>query len=132
MTFFPPPKLSLRSRSSGATSPTLGQSATGIGGGGGDSHGWTVRGSALTDIQAGHFVSDSSSSSESSPGTVPGGAFLFTLGPRGFGLGSGSDDVKLKLSLDRPIFLRAILVVRLVNMLNNIGPIWIKEKGLMT
>ncbi len=38
-TFLPPPKVSWRSRSSGARSPTLGTSATGIGGGGGASHG---------------------------------------------------------------------------------------------
>lgn len=89
------------------------EAATGMGGGGGESQGWTVRGRDLTVIQAGHWVPEEESSS-SSPGTVPGGAGLVSF----LGLG-GSDAVgeeKSKVSLLRPSLRRAILVVRAENM----------------
>lgn len=113
----PPPKVSLRSRSSGARSPGLGHSAaTGMGGGGGESQGWTVSGRDLTVIQAGHLDEESSSTS-SRPGTVPGGAFLVSfLGL----LGSGAvGDEKLRASLLRPNLRMAILVVRAENMIGD-------------
>ena len=113
-TLRPPPKVSLRSRSSGARSPILGHSAaTGMGGGGGASHGWTVNGRLFIVIHLGQPFDSSSSSSR--PGTTPGGRsfrVFFSF------LGSGwSGDEKLNVSLDMPIFLSAILVVKLENIL---------------
>lgn len=86
--------------------------ATGTGGGGGESHGWTVRGSDLTVIQAGHL--DESSSTSSRPGTVPGGAFFVSF--FGFGSGLAVGEEKLRASLSRPSLRRAILAVREENM----------------
>jgi len=88
-----------------------------MGGGGGESQGWTVKGRDLTVIQAGHLDEESSSSR---PGTVPGGAFLVSF--LGFG-GSGAavGDEKLRASLLRPSLRRAIFVVREENMVLMVG-----------
>lgn len=84
-----------------------------MGGGGGDSHGWTVRGRDLTVIQAGHLDEASSGSWASRPGTVPGGADLVSF------LGGlvllGWE--KLKASLLMPSFFMASLVPREENIL---------------
>src|SRR3569833_1702328 len=96
--------MSLRSRSSGAVSPGFGVSATGIGGGGGDSHGCTVSGRALTDIQAGQL---DFSSSSSRPGSTPGDRSDRVLRSL---LGSGSGDDRLKVSDEMPILRMASLV----------------------
>lgn len=93
----PRPHTIFLSLSSGASSPTLGSSATGIGGWGGASHGWTVMGRALTDIQAGHGEPSSAGGA---------GSCLEAVG----GL------VKLKVSEESPAFLRTSLVERLENM----------------
>lgn len=83
-----------------------------MGGGGGDSQAWAVKGSDLTDIQDAQPPLPSSSSSR--PGLYPGGGFFRNLfGVRG-GFDEGSE--KSNVSLEMPAFLRAILVVRLENM----------------
>lgn len=112
-TLFPPPTTSFRSRSAGAMSPILGNSATGMGAGAGVSHGCTVSGRFLTCIHCGHLLVSSSSSSR--PGTAPGGRsprFFFSF----FGGGSESPEAKLNVSLGIPSFFIASLVVRLENI----------------
>jgi hypothetical protein len=89
-----------------------------MGGGGGDSHGWTVRGRDLTVIQAGHLDEASSRSWSSRPGTVPGGdlvSFLGGLVVLGW--------VKLKVSLLMPSFFMASLVPRDENILAGVGEV---------
>ncbi len=114
-TFLLPPTVILRSRSMGARSPTLGHSAMGIGAGGGESHGWTVKGRALTDIQAGQ---PAFSSCSSRPGMVPGGRSDLVFCSFLACSGSGDEKVgKLNASLGIPIFLIASLVARLENIL---------------
>lgn len=80
----------------------------GIGGGGGDSQGWTVKGRDLTLIHVGQpdaFIS-------SRPGTDP--SLLDTgLGFTGFGSDPPVHELILKVSLDKPTFLRATFVVML-------------------
>lgn len=93
----PRPHTIFLSLSSGASSPTLGISATGTGGWGGASHGCTVMGRAFTDIQAGHGESSSADGARSSFGALEGFE-------------------KLKVSEEMPAFLRASFVVRLENI----------------
>ena len=92
-TLFPPP-------SRGANSPAFGSCPTGMGGGGGASHGWTVTGRALTDIQAGQVESS------------------LELGRSSLGLGAlGVQEENAKASREMPAFLRASFVARLENIL---------------
>lgn len=110
-THLPPPMATFRSLSIGACSPILGSSASGIGGGGGESHGWTVRGRFLTVIHAGQAEAFSSSSS-----TGPFGSLFL----RSFGGGSFAGEEKLKVSEERPTFLRASFVARLENIVDEL------------
>lgn len=89
----PRPHTILLSLSSGASSPTCGSLPTGIGGGGGVSHGWTEMGSPFTDIHSGQDQSSSSA------------AVARLLGR-----------FDVKVSEEMPTFLRASFVARLENM----------------
>ena len=119
-TFLPPPKVSSRSRSSGARSPTRGDVlATGMGGGAGVSHGWTVNGSDLAVIQAGFQVDALSPLSSSNLGVE----FLldFFSDHADEDDDDESDQGRLNDSLDRPAFLSATLVAKFENMLRTIS-----------
>ena len=113
-TFFPPPHASLRSRSSGARSPTRGGSATGMGGGRGVSHGCTVSGSDLTDIHSDQVLL------LLLPALPDAGCALVIFLD---GLLSVFHEEKSNVSLGRPTFLRATLVARLENMVPGFGTV---------
>lgn len=90
-------------------------------GGGGDSHGCTVRGRPFAVIHLGQLLLDVSPVL-SGPGLVPGGRSFLVFVSLFVGSGPKADE-KLNVSLLIPIFFMAILVPKLENMLK-LPPLW--------
>lgn len=116
MTRFPAPTTNFPFLSTGAREPTAGQlSATGTGGGGGESHACAVSGRLLTLIHfGGQATAGPSSRSLSAAAAAAAAAALRSRLLEG---GGAEDELaKAIASLGTPSFLRASLVPKLENM----------------